>query len=77
MWSDASLEASKVEATKDALSRLQKPPKPAKVKAEVKKLHWQYYQAFPQRWSGDDGSKSKGCKTVTSRKSIQRGKTRE
>ena len=49
MWSDASLKDSKVEATKEALSRLGKPAKPAKVKAEVKKLHWEYYQAFLQR----------------------------
>ena len=47
MWSDASLEASKVEATKDALYRLGKPAKSADVKAEVQKLHWEYYQAFP------------------------------
>jgi len=49
MWSDASLKDSKVEATKAALSRLGNPVKPAKVKAEVKKLHWECYQAFPQR----------------------------
>ena len=48
MW-PASLEESKVQATKDALSRLGKPAKPAKVKAEVKKLYWECYQAFPQR----------------------------
>ena len=46
MW-PASLEDSKVQATKDALSRLGKQAKPAK--AEVKKLHWESYQAFPQR----------------------------
>jgi len=43
MWSDASLEDSKVQASKDALYLL---GKPADVKAEVEKLHWEYYQAF-------------------------------
>ena len=49
MWSDASLKDSKRQATGDALRRLGKPAKPAKVKTKVKKLHWEYYQAFPQR----------------------------
>ena len=47
MWSDASLEDSKVEATKDTLPRLGKPTKSADVKAEVEKLHWEHHQAFP------------------------------
>ena len=47
MWPDASLEDSKVEATKDTLSRLGKPTKSAAVKAEVGKLHWEHHQAFP------------------------------